>query len=306
MAKHLSENMRGAFFMVTCMAAFGINDALIKSSSEHFTLVQTIFIRSIFTSILLGIFAWRQKAFRVVIAGRDWKLIFLRMVGEIIGAYLFLYSIFNMPLANATALLQSMPLAITLAAALFLKEDVGWRRYLAVLIGFGGVMIIVRPGTEGFNSFSFFALGAVVLFVCRDLTTRKISKTIPSSMVSFVTSLGIMVTSACALPLVEWQTVTLENTSILMAASLFVIVGYVLSVSAMRTGDIGFVSPFRYTILLWSILLGILVFGDIPDIWTITGSVIVVTTGIYTFYRERRLETKANKERDLVAEEELS
>ncbi|MBL4666190.1 MAG: DMT family transporter [Sneathiella sp.] len=288
MAKIYSENMRGAFFMATCMAAFGINDALIKSSSEHFTLIQTIFIRSIFTSVLLGILAWRQRAFRVGISSQDWKLIFLRMIGEIIGAYLFLYSIFNMPLANATAILQSMPLAITLGAALFLKEDVGWRRYVAVLIGFSGVLIIVRPGTEGFNSFSFFALGAVVLFVCRDLTTRRISKTIPSSMVSFVTSIGIMVTSASLLPFIDWRPVTVENISILMAASLFVIVGYVLSVSAMRTGDIGFVSPFRYTILLWSIVLGILVFGDIPDVWTIVGSAVVVITGIYTFYRERK------------------
>lgn len=302
MVKNLSENMRGAFFMATCMAAFGINDALIKSSSEHFTLVQTIFIRSIFTSVLLLIFAWRQKAFQVDISLRDWKLIGFRMFGEIIGAYLFLYSIFNMPLANATAILQSMPLAITLGAALFLKEDVGWRRYVAVLIGFSGVLIIVRPGTEGFNSFSFFALGAVVLFVCRDLTTRRISKTIPSSMVSFVTSLGIMVTSACLLPFIEWRPVTVENTSILVAASLFVIVGYILSVSAMRTGDIGFVSPFRYTILLWSIVLGVIVFGDIPDAWTIVGSTVVVVTGTYTFYRER----KRQKDADLVLKEEAS
>jgi len=293
MIKNLSENMRGALFMATCMAAFGVNDALIKVSSEYFTLIQAIFIRSIFTTVFLGIYAWRQKAFLIGVSKKNWARIFLRMTSEILGAYFFLYSIFNMPLANATAILQSMPLAVTLAAAIFLKEPVGWRRYIAVLVGFIGVLIIVRPGTDGFSSYSFFALGAVLLFVCRDLATRTISRTVPSSMISFVTSIGIMVVSAAALPFFDWKPVTPQNISILLAASVFVIVGYVLIVSAMRTGEIGFVSPFRYTILLWSIFLGVIVFGDIPDVWTIVGSTIVVVTGTYTFYREQQLKRKA-------------
>lgn len=289
MLSNLSENMRGAFFMAACMASFAINDALIKSSSEYFTLIQAIFIRAIFTTTFLGIMAWRQQGFSSRISLADWKLISFRTIAEIIGAYLFLYSIFNMPLANATAILQSMPLAVTLAGAVFLKETVGWRRYSAVLVGFIGVLIIVRPGTEGFTFISFFALSAVFFFVARDITTRKISSSIPSSMVSFVTSIGILVTSAAFLPFVEWRQVTVENVSILLIASVFVIGGYVLIVSAMRTGEIAFVSPFRYTILLWSIVLGVLFFGDIPDMWTIVGSTIVVITGIYTFYREQKL-----------------
>lgn len=95
-------------------------------------------------------------------------------------------------------------------------------------------------------------------------------------------------TTGLLLPFTEWTPLETGNTSLLLAASIFVIFGYVLSVSAMRTGEIGFVSPFRYTILLWSIMLGIVVFGDIPDFWTIVGSAIVVVTGIYTFYREQR------------------
>lgn len=276
--------------MSVCMAAFGINDALMKLSSQDFHLFQAIFLRSVLSTIFLGVYAWHQRAFMIGIPKGERKFIFLRTVGEICGAFMFLNAIFNMPIANASAILQSMPLAITLAGAIFLKEPVGWRRYMAVLIGFAGVMIIVRPGSDGFNNYSLFALGAIFLLVLRDLTTRKISRAVPSSMVSFMTSLGIMMASAATLPFIEWTPVTIENGSVLLAASLFLIVGYVLSVSAMRTGDIGFVSPFRYMILLWSIILGIFMFDDIPDTLTIVGSAIIVATGVYTFYREQQVE----------------
>lgn len=275
--------------MAMCMAAFGINDALMKMASEHFTLIQAMFVRSVFTTIFLAVFAWHKKAFSIGVPKKDRTLIAFRTFGEIAGSFLFLTAIFNMPLANATAILQSMPLAITLGGAIFLKEPVGWRRYLAVFIGFAGVMIIVRPGTDGFNTYSFFALAAVALLVLRDLTTRRISQTVHSSFVSFLSSAAIMITTGLLLPLTDWTPITFENTSLLLSASLFVIFGYVLSVSAMRTGEIGFVSPFRYTILLWSIALGIIVFGDVPDGWTIFGSAVVVIMGIYTFYREQRM-----------------
>lgn len=278
--------------MTVCMAAFGINDALMKLGSEHFSLVQAIFVRSIFTTILIGGFAWYKGAFKVSIPSKDWKLIALRVTGEVFGAFFFLTAIFNMPLANATAILQSLPLAVTLGAALFLGETVGWRRYGAILIGFAGVMIIVRPGSEGFNSYSFYALGAIVFIVLRDLSTRRISGSIPSSFVSFLTSLVIMIVTAVLLPFQDWTPLTIQNTSILFAASLFVVFGYVLSVSSVRIGEIAFVSPFRYTILLWSMVLGIFMFGDFPDTWTLIGSAVVVTMGIYTFYREQKLASR--------------
>ena len=233
--------------------------------------------------------AIRKKVPFRVISKADWKLIGLRSFGEVIGAFLFLYAVFNMPLANATAILQSLPLAVTVGAAVFLKEPVGWRRYIAVLIGFTGVMIIVRPGTEGFTSISFFALSAVVFIMIRDLSTRRISRTVPSFLVSFITSVCIMGVSGIAALFIDWTPVTWEGMSILFAASIFVIAGYILSVSSVRIGEVGFVSPFRYTILIFSMILSITIFGDVPDFWMLLGSSIVVATGIYTFYRERKV-----------------
>ncbi len=289
MKTNLSENMQGAIFMSICMAAFGINDALMKLSSQDFHLFQAIFLRSLISTAFLGIYAWKQRAFMIGVPKSERKFVIMRTVGEIGGAFMFLNAIFHMPIANASAIMQSMPLAITLGAAIFLKEPVGWRRYLAVSIGFAGVMIIVRPGSDGFNEYSLFALGSIVLIVLRDLSTRKISRTVPSSMISFYTSVGITLASAVTLPFIEWTPVTLSNGAPLVAAAMFLIVGYVLSVSSMRVGDIGFVSPFRYMILLWSIILGIFMFDNIPDIWTIVGSTIIVATGVYTFYREQQV-----------------
>ncbi len=275
--------------MAACMASFAINDALIKSSSAYFPLVQAIFLRSLFTTGFLGAMAiYKRTPFRVI-ALSDWKLIGLRSFGEVIGAFLFLYAVFNMPLANATAILQSLPLAVTVGAAIFLKEPVGWRRYMAVGIGFLGVIIIVQPGTEGFTSISFFALAAVVFIMIRDLSTRRISRAVPSSAVSLITSACITVVSGIALAFIDWEPVTWTGISILFAASIFVICGYILSVSAVRVGEVGFVSPFRYTILIFSMILSILVFGDIPDAGMLIGSAIVVAMGIYTFYRERKV-----------------
>ncbi|MFT6557107.1 DMT family transporter [Sneathiella sp.] len=283
-----SDNIRGAFFMAACMAAFGINDALMKLGSEHFSLVQAIFVRSIFTTVLIGAFAYYKGAFKSVVPSKDRKLIAVRVAAEVCGAYFFLTAIFNMPLANATAILQSLPLAVTLGAGLFLGEKIGWRRYGAILIGFTGVLIIVRPGAEGFNSYAFYAVAAIGFIVVRDLSTRRISSSVSSLLVSFLTSLAIMIVAGALLPFSEWTPLSVHNVSFLLAASFFVVFGYVLSVSSVRVGEIAFVSPFRYTILLWSILLGIVLFGDYPDQWTIVGSSIVVAMGIYTFYREQK------------------
>ncbi len=193
-----------------------------------------------------------------------------------------------MPLANATAILQSLPLCVTLAASIFLGHKVGWRRYSAILIGFAGVMIIVRPGTEGFNAYSLWALAAVAFVTLRDLLSHKLTSSTPSIFVALLTSASVMILAGLASTTQEWREVSPQIALYLAASAGFILIGYVASIAAMRHGDISFVSPFRYTVLIWALLLGLFVFGDIPDVITIMGSLIVVGTGIYTFYRERR------------------
>jgi drug/metabolite transporter (DMT)-like permease len=209
------------------------------------------------------------------------------MAGEIGGTSLFLTALFHMPLANATAIIQATPLAVTLAAALFLGDAVGWRRYTAIGIGFAGVMLIVQPGGEGFNVYSLAALASVLFITLRDVSTRGFSRAVPNLLVAVATSVAITVFAGAVTAFGAWQPVGWEVVARLAAAAVLVLLGYHAGIVSMRVGEIGFVSPFRYTNLLWALVLGFVVFGDVPGWLTIAGAAIVAGTGVYTLHRER-------------------
>ncbi len=288
----LSDNARGAVFMMVCMAAFVLGDALMKLVSAEMSLFQAVFLRGLAATALLAFLAQRQCALlpRIGPAGR--RLIALRMCGDIGGTVCFLTALFNMPIANATAILQSMPLAVTLGAALFLGETVGWRRYSAIAIGFIGVTVIIQPGSDGFTAYSLWAVGAVFFSVVRDLTTRLLPIGIPSIFVALTNGIGVTVVGGLVAATQPWGTVS-GHALVLLAAAACLVVAYLFNVMAMRHGEIGFVSPFRYTVLIWAIVLGAVVFGDIPNAMMLVGSAIVVVTGVFTFYREHLLAQRA-------------
>ena len=276
--------------MMLSMAGFVLNDTLMKSLSADLPMFQAIFLRGVVATLLIAGLAWYRRELWYRPSGAVAKVISLRVVGEIGATVCFITALFNMPIANATAILQVMPLAVTLGAALFLGEAVGWRRFSAIFVGFVGVMLIVRPGAEGFTIYSVYALAAVVFLVLRDLTTRRLPAGVPSMFVAVISAIAITIMAGLmTATTVAWAPVTPMHIATLALAAVFVLMGYLFGIMTMRVGDIGFISPFRYTILIWAILLGIVVFGDIPDAMTLLGSTIVVLTGLYTFYRERRL-----------------
>jgi len=289
----LSDNFRGALFMIVAMAGFVLNDTMMKLVFADLDLFQAIFLRGLLLSLLIGLLALRGRQLLYRPTRHDLRVLCLRVIGEIGSAVCFLTALSHMPIANATAILQSIPLAITLAAALFLGEQVGWRRYSAITVGFVGVMIIVRPGAEGFDVYALWALGAVGFMVLRDLSTRSFAQAVPSLYIAFITALATGLFAGAVALFRDWQPMAPQHLGLLSAAAGFLVFGYVFSIKAMREGEVAFVSPFRYTILIWAIILGIVVFGDIPDGWTLLGSAIVVFMGIYTFYRERRLMRRA-------------
>jgi drug/metabolite transporter (DMT)-like permease len=216
-------------------------------------------------------------------------MLVLRIIGELGGTVCYLTALMHIPIANATAILQALPLAVTLGAAVFLKEPVGWKRYTAIAVGFAGVLVIVRPGAEGFDAYALLAVVAVCFVTLRDLATRRLSGPVPSLFVAFLTAVSIMLLGAVMLPVTEWQPVEASHLIIIAVGACALFFGYVFSVSSMRVGEVAFVAPFRYTILIWAILLGVVIFGHIPDAWTLVGASIIVATGVFTFYRERRL-----------------
>ena len=216
------------------------------------------------------------------------KMTVLRVIGEVVGTVSFLVALVHVPLALTSAILQALPLVVTMGAAMFFGEPVGWRRWIAIAVGFAGVLIIVRPGGDGVSPYILLIVVTVVFAALRDLATRKVPKTIPVLMISALTSAGVSLAGVAMIgPLGGWTPMTSQNTLLLTLAACCVIVAYHFIILAMREGEISFVAPFRYTSLLWAILLGFLFFGDLPDIPMIVGSVIVIGSGLYTLYRER-------------------
>lgn len=291
----LSENLRGILLMCASMAAFTINDAFMKSVTLTLPLYQTIGLRGLIAVVGLGLLVVVTGAYRFRLNRRDGWLILLRSLADVAATILFLEALLRMPLANLSAILQAMPLAITLGAALVYGDKIGWRRMTAILVGLIGVLIIIRPGTEGFDRWALLGVASVLCVVVRDLSVRPLQGQVPSALVA----LG----AAVAVTLMGWigagaqgvQAMTGWEATKVLGAGLFLIVGYLTSVMAMRHGDIGLVAPFRYTSLLWAIVLGLVVFGDLPDGWTLVGSLIVIGAGLFTLLRERALRRQAER-----------
>lgn len=286
----LSDNIRGAGLMVAAMTAFTLNDTLIKLLAGAVPLFQVISVRGALTVLLVGILATRMGALTMRLPRRDWGILGLRGVSEAAAAYFFLTALFEMPIANLTAILQALPLTVTLASALFLGETVGWRRFLAIGIGLAGVMLIVRPGTDGFTIFAAYGVLTVVCATVRDLCSRRLSPAVPSMTATFVTAVAVTLLGLLmSLSGEAWVALDTRSWIILIAAALLVLLAYQTIVMAMRVGEVGFVAPFRYTGLVVAMIAGLAVFGEWPDGLTLIGSGIVVASGLYTIWREQRL-----------------
>jgi drug/metabolite transporter (DMT)-like permease len=159
----------------------------------------------------------------------------------------------------------------------------------AILVGLAGVLIIIRPGTEGFDRWALLGLASVACVVVRDLSVRPLQGQVPSTLVALGAAVAVTVMGWTGTIFQGWQDPTGWEATRILGAGLFLIVGYLTSVAAMRSGDIGLVAPFRYTSLLWAIALGFLVFGNLPDFWTLVGAGIVIAAGLFTLWRERQL-----------------
>ena len=283
----LNDNLLGAALMTCCVLAYVLNDAVMKLLFADIDFFQAIFLRGLVSLPPILILALMTKTLLQKYSAKNQRLMIIRILAEIGTTVTFLTALKHMPLANVTAILQSLPLAITMAAAIFLGEPVGWRRWSAICVGFTGVLIIIRPGLAGFNSYSLLALAAVILLTVREISTRQLDNKVPTVTVALSTTLGITAFAALMLIGTEWAEINFVSWSLIIAAAVAVTVATLLSVVAMRTGDIGFVSPFRYTSLIGAIGLGILLFGEWPDGATLLGAAIIAFAGIYSLYREQ-------------------
>lgn len=284
-----ADNLTGAAFMSGSMACFTFNDGLMKALGATVPFFQAVYVRGCLTTVAILILAMALGSFRLSMGPRDRGWVALRTLAEMGAAYFFISALFHIPIANATAVLQALPLTVTLAGALFLKERVGWRRMTAILVGLFGVMLIVRPGPEGFDLYAIYALIAVLCVTLRDIATRQLSKAVPSMTVACIGSLGVTVFAGLGATQIDWAPMGGREWALLGGSVVFITGAYLLSVMVMRVGEIAAVTPFRYTGLIWALLVGVVFFGEWPDPITLLGVAIVMATGLFTLLREARM-----------------
>lgn len=284
----MTPNMRGAVFMMIALGAYTVNDAAIKLVALELGLFQSVAIRGMIATAMIGSLCWFSGDFHKPLPKEDRPWVLMRTFAEIGGTITFLTALLVAPLGDVTAVLQIVPLAVTLAAALFLKEPLGWRRMLAILGGFLGVILIIGPSGNA-NPALLWVLVTVACIVVRDLTTRQISAQASGLKIAFWMAFGITGLGLTGSVFTGWQPMVPSQILGLSCAAAFILVGYLFSIEAMRAGDVGFVAPFRYSVMLWSFGLDFLIFDERPGLLTLLGCAIVVATGLYAWHRERLL-----------------
>lgn len=284
----LQDNSRAALLMVGAMAGYTINDAFMKALAPDIPLFQAIFVRGTLITLLLVGMAWGNGSLSIRLNRKEMLMIVIRSLLEFVGTFFFLTALFNMPMANLSAILQSLPLTVALAAAVFLKEPIGWRRMSAIVIGFFGVLLIVRPGTDGFNIYSVFGLITVITITARDLLARVIPSSVPSMTIAVAASIAVTLFGGFGMIGRAWVPIEGGHWLLFSGSVVSLLLGYIFSVTVMRIGDVGFVAPFRYTSLLIALVLGLLFFDEWPDAQTLIGCAIVVAMGVWVLFRERQ------------------
>jgi drug/metabolite transporter (DMT)-like permease len=291
------NNLRGIALITLSMAAFATEDMFVKSLTTGLSVGQVIFMLGLGGALCFAAVALSQRQALFAPLLRSPTLA-LRTVSEGFAAFFFVTALSNADMSTVAALFQATPLAITLGAALFLSEKVGWRRWLAILVGFAGVLVILRPGSVSFNPGTLPVLGTVAAIATRDLVSRRLPGGMSSVVVSFHGFGALVVVGAALIALgpATAEGLSTLQTGQLLGAVVFGVLGYYAIVIATRTGDASVITPFRYTRLIFSMLLGMVVVAERPDLWTFVGSALIIGSGLYTVLRERRLAARMRAE----------
>ena len=274
--------------MVLAMGSFVTNDTLIKLVGNSLPVGEIIMVRGVIAMMLIGYICYRQG----VIADLPHignRMVMLRACLDLASTIAFVTALMHMQIANLTAVMQAVPLAVALLSMVFLRERVGWRRMSAIVLGFIGVLMIVKPSVTSFNIYESLALLIVFAVAVRDLLTKRIPKRIPTFVIalanaSFVTAGGAILCSIQGFTMPDAR-----QFALLALAAVFLASGYLFMVATLRLGELSGTAPFRYSIMVFAIVSGIAVFGELPDGIAIFGMVLIVATGLYAAHREARL-----------------
>ena len=278
--------LRGILFMVLGGALLTMNDAIMKGLTEGYPIGEIMTFRGLFVLLPLLIFLKPAGGRRALII-RDRKRQFIRALLVVGSTFCFVTGLAFLPLADAIALTFAGPLFMTALATPMLGEHVGWRRWAAVLLGFAGVVIMLRPGAGAVNWAAALPLGAALIGAFRDIITRKISATDSSFSMLVVTTGSVTLAGLATLPF-GWVMPSLGDLMLLAAAGFLLAGAHYLLIEALRLAEVTVIAPFKYVSLIWATLFGFLVWGQLPDNWTWAGSGLVVLSGLYILHREAR------------------
>lgn len=283
------DALKGGVYMAIAMAGFVSNDTLIKLLSPELPVGTLIFWRGVFASLILLAALSISGGLPHLPMATSPKVL-LRSLTDGIATILFITALAHMPIANLTSISHAAPLVVTALAAIFLREQVGWRRTTAILVGFAGVLLITRPSSGGIDRYALMGVGVVAGVAIRDILTRRIPSSVPALVVAFANS-AIVVAAAFVLAQIEGGLEMPHGHQLLylMAAGVFLSVGYLFMVQTLRLADISASASVRFTGVLWALLSGVMVFGEIPDRLALVGIVLIVASGIYTLHREAKL-----------------
>jgi drug/metabolite transporter (DMT)-like permease len=282
------DNRRGIIALLSACGLFTVNDTLIKLTTLVYPVGEVLFVRGLICLVLVGgsvVYAHQLKWLR----GAFTPIVLLRALLDSIVNITFVMALGHMRLADLTALNLASPLLLTMFSAFFLREQVGWRRWTAILFGFAGMVLIVKPSPASFNIWALAALGSAVGSATRDLVTRRIDPGVPTLGISFTSVVGTTLTSLILALVIEeqWRTPAPQYIGYVVGAAVLLSVGSTLAVSAFRHVDVIVVAPFRYSLLIWSGLAGYFIFGEVSDAFALFGAVLIAGSGLYTLHRER-------------------
>lgn len=274
-------SQRGILLMIAGSSIFAANDAFSKLALQHIPTSQVIAVRGLMAALLLGGLVVWKGLLPMVRYGLD-RYVLLRAMAEAGVAILFITSIITLSIADATAILQVAPLVTMAIAVLLFGARIGWPQWVAVIVAFAGVTMIVKPGSSAFDVMALLPLGAAFLIAMRDFATVRIGARVPTLVVTFFTALVGMLAGFAGSAIETWQAIETTTLLYLVGGSISLVTGHLLTIAAFRSGDAATIAPFRYAAVVCSVALSAIIFHDMPDIVSIAGMAVIMAAGLYS------------------------
>ena len=282
-----ASSIKGILCMIGGALALTINDGMAKYLTETYPVGQVMALRGTFILcllIFLFILARKKLHFKIY----SWRNNFYRAAAMTGSTFCFITGLSYLPIADAIAIAFAAPLLTTLLAVFCLRERVGLHRWVAIFFGFIGVIIIVQPTDDAFKVAALAPLGAAFFGAIRDVITRKITSS-ESSFTILLTSMFLITLAGYLTFPLGWSEFQLEHIWLFLCSSILVGAAQYLMIEAFRLGEVGLISPFKYSSLLWAVIIGFIVWGDIPGYFVLVGAAILIISGVYLLRGEKNL-----------------